>query len=370
MEIDYYKDLGVEKNATTAKIKSAFRKLAHKYHPDVNKDDKDADSKFRKVYKAYEVLSNPEKRSKYDNYGDTGEYTPPPYTEEQRAAEDAAYEEMRARYKEVSDKAETATYIYFFVAAIIVLIDLFIVLSPFFEKIERNRRTQVIEEASNLRQGVINKIDDLLEKYKPIYLYTNDTGATAKIFPDISDSINYDHFSYNPYDYSNWRYDTTFMHSFLQNPDSIGIITLINFSDGNTCFPTNGFREKHEEKMLKLMIYDIKDVMPHKTFKFSNGKEIVLNKEKYAQITYLSFNNQQGVLRDLSYRLILQQLSDYPDCKLYLTPVVSNDPKKHIDALLFKEAIMKLNKQLNSINKKKRKKIIDTASFQLSVHAD
>ena len=368
MEIDYYKDLGVEKNATTAKIKSAFRKLALKYHPDVNKDDKDAESKFRKVYKAYEVLSNPEKRSKYDNYGDTGEYTPPVYTEEQRAAEEAAYEEMRAKYKEALDKAETATYIYFFVAAIIVLFDLFTVLSPFFEKIESNRRTEVIEKEDNLRKGIINKLDDLLERYKPIYLYTNDTGATTKIFPDISDSIGYGPFSYNPYDYNNWRYDTAFMHSFLQNPDSIGIITLIKFSDGNVCFPTKNFHEKHEERMLKLMLYDIKDKIPHKTFKFTNGKEIVLNKEKYVRIIYLSLNGKQTSIGDLSYRLMLQQLSDYPNCKLYLTPVISNDPKKHIDSLLFKEEIMKLNKQLNSINKKKRKKIIDTASFLLSVN--
>ena len=368
MEIDYYKDLGVEKDATTAKIKSAFRKLAHKYHPDVNKDDKDAESKFRKIYKAYEVLSNPEKRRRYDSYGDAGDYMPPTYTEEQRAAEEAAYEEMRAKYKEVLDKAETATYIYFFVAAIIVLIDLFTILSPFFEKIERNKRTEVIEKEDHLRKSVINKIDNLLDKYKPIYLYTNDTGATTKIFPDISDSVGYGPFSYNPYDYNNWRYDTTFMHSFLQNPDSIGIITLIKFSDGNTYFPTNNIREKYEERMLKLVIYDIKDKIPHETFKFPNGKEIVLNKGKYIQITYLSLSSKQTSIRDLSYRLMLQQLTDYPNCKLYLTPVISKDPKKHIDSLLFKEAIMKLNKQLNSINKKNRKKIIDTASFQLSVN--
>jgi hypothetical protein len=158
------------------------------------------------------------------------------------------------------------------------------------------------------------------------------------------------------------------MHSFLRNPDSTGVITLIKFSDGNTCFPTDNFLEKHEGRMLKLMIYDIKDEMPHKTFKFPNGKEIVLNKEKYVQITYLSLNSKQTSIGDFSYRLILQQLADYPDCKLYLTPVISNDPKKHIDSLLFKEEIMKFNKQLNSINKKKRKKIIDTASFQLSVN--
>lgn len=66
---DYYKVLGVEKSATADEIKSAYRKLARKYHPDVNPNDKESETKFKEVSEAYEVLGNPEKRKKYDTLG-------------------------------------------------------------------------------------------------------------------------------------------------------------------------------------------------------------------------------------------------------------------------------------------------------------
>lgn len=67
--IDYYKILGVDKSATTAEIKKAYRKLARKHHPDVNPNDKVAEQKFKEINEANEVLSDPEKRKKYDKYG-------------------------------------------------------------------------------------------------------------------------------------------------------------------------------------------------------------------------------------------------------------------------------------------------------------
>lgn len=69
MYIDYYKVLGVDKNASQAEIKNAYRKLARKYHPDLNPNDKDAKGKFQQINEANEVLSDPEKRRKYDQYG-------------------------------------------------------------------------------------------------------------------------------------------------------------------------------------------------------------------------------------------------------------------------------------------------------------
>ena len=68
MEEDYYKTLGVSRNASQAEIQKAYRKLARKYHPDVNKE-KGAEEKLKQINEAYEVLKDDEKRAKYDQYG-------------------------------------------------------------------------------------------------------------------------------------------------------------------------------------------------------------------------------------------------------------------------------------------------------------
>lgn len=67
--IDYYKILGIEKNDSEEDIKKAYRKLARKHHPDLNPNDKEAHKKFQQINEANEVLSDPEKRKKYDQYG-------------------------------------------------------------------------------------------------------------------------------------------------------------------------------------------------------------------------------------------------------------------------------------------------------------
>src|SRR2546423_7040809 len=66
---DYYKILGVDKNASQKDIQKAYRKLARQYHPDVNPDDKSAEEKFKDINEANEVLSDPEKRKRYDELG-------------------------------------------------------------------------------------------------------------------------------------------------------------------------------------------------------------------------------------------------------------------------------------------------------------
>jgi molecular chaperone DnaJ len=66
---DYYQTLGIERDSDAAAIKKAYRKLARKYHPDVNPDDPDAEKRFKEIQEAYAVLSDSEKRKQYDTYG-------------------------------------------------------------------------------------------------------------------------------------------------------------------------------------------------------------------------------------------------------------------------------------------------------------
>src|SRR5690348_2044351 len=79
---DYYESLGVSRTASEAEIKKAFRKLAREYHPDVAKDKKRAEEKFKEINEAYEVLSDPEKRKRYDelgaNWKSGADFRPPP----------------------------------------------------------------------------------------------------------------------------------------------------------------------------------------------------------------------------------------------------------------------------------------------------
>jgi DnaJ-class molecular chaperone len=71
---DYYQILGVSRNASEKEIKQAYRRLARKHHPDLNPGDKSAEEKFKEMNAAYEVISDPEKRKKYDQFGDQWEY--------------------------------------------------------------------------------------------------------------------------------------------------------------------------------------------------------------------------------------------------------------------------------------------------------
>ena len=69
---DYYEVLGLSKGASEDELKKAYRKLAKQYHPDVNPGDKNAESKFKEINEAYGILSDPEKKARYDQFGFAG----------------------------------------------------------------------------------------------------------------------------------------------------------------------------------------------------------------------------------------------------------------------------------------------------------
>src|SRR5690242_6965956 len=73
MAKNYYEALGLSRTASEKEVRNAYRKLARKFHPDVNPNDRGAESRFKEINAAYEVLSDPDKRKKYDKYGDQWE---------------------------------------------------------------------------------------------------------------------------------------------------------------------------------------------------------------------------------------------------------------------------------------------------------
>ena len=92
--IDYYKVLELDKSASAQDIKKAYRKLARKYHPDLNPNDTNAHEKFQKINEAHEVLSDPEKRKKYDQYGENWQHAD---QYEQTRQQQDPYEQSRGR---------------------------------------------------------------------------------------------------------------------------------------------------------------------------------------------------------------------------------------------------------------------------------
>ena len=99
----YYDVLGVPKGASEAEVKKAYRRLARKSHPDVNPDDKDAEARFKEINEAYQVLSDPESRSKYDKYGEKWKYAD--------RIEEAQAAQSRSSFSWFSGRQETAPFL-------------------------------------------------------------------------------------------------------------------------------------------------------------------------------------------------------------------------------------------------------------------
>src|SRR5204863_2973267 len=101
---DYYKSLGVERTASEEEIRKAFRKLARQYHPDVAKEKKSAEEKFKEINEAYEVLGDPEKRKQYDELGSNwkrgAEFRAPPGWQRRARRSDGGAEPLRGAGRE------------------------------------------------------------------------------------------------------------------------------------------------------------------------------------------------------------------------------------------------------------------------------
>jgi curved DNA-binding protein len=110
MFIDYYKILGVDRKATPGEIKSAYRKLARKLHPDLNPNDRDAKRKFQEVNEANEVLSDPEKRKKYDQYGENWKHADEFKNSQQYQEQNSDPSSRGQRYQRVHDEGEFSDF--------------------------------------------------------------------------------------------------------------------------------------------------------------------------------------------------------------------------------------------------------------------
>ena len=110
MFIDYYKILGVDKKATPGEIKSAYRKLARKLHPDLNPNDRDAKRKFQEINEANEVLSDPEKRKKYDQYGENWKHADEFENAKQYQERATGSASRGQRYQGVHDEGEFSDF--------------------------------------------------------------------------------------------------------------------------------------------------------------------------------------------------------------------------------------------------------------------
>ena len=99
--IDYYKVLGIDKNASEDDIKKAYRKVARKFHPDLNPGNKDANKKFQEINEANQVLSDPDKRKKYDHYGKDWQHSE---QFEQQREQRASTDDKRHAFSEHSDE--------------------------------------------------------------------------------------------------------------------------------------------------------------------------------------------------------------------------------------------------------------------------
>ncbi|MBI9040694.1 J domain-containing protein [Lutibacter sp.] len=104
--IDYYKILGIDKNATEKDIKKAYRKLARKYHPDLNPNNKEAEKNFKEINEANEVLSNAENRKKYDKYGKDWEHAEHFEKAEQEQQYRRSYQQKSSRGFNESDYSD------------------------------------------------------------------------------------------------------------------------------------------------------------------------------------------------------------------------------------------------------------------------
>ncbi len=104
--IDYYGILGIDRSATEAEVKKAYRKLARKYHPDLNPNDKIAEQKFKEINEANEVLSDAEKRAKYDKYGKDWMHA----DEIEKARREASARQSQGHYEYTSDGGEFSDF--------------------------------------------------------------------------------------------------------------------------------------------------------------------------------------------------------------------------------------------------------------------
>ncbi|MBB6498311.1 J domain-containing protein [Pedobacter cryoconitis] len=353
--VDYYKTLGIGEKATIKEIKKAFRKLAHKYHPDKNKQDENATRKFAEIYQAYKTLSDPERRNKYDQYGSAQQFEQAERQESQqdRDQEYAAAFRETDEYKKLISSIENAELwhpVIIFIIAISVIVDLISITYPILYNRKVNQENELSIKEYNKERNTIASIENLLPTFGPVYLYTNDSGALAKLVPDIKGVA-----------FESAEDRQAFNKSFVQRPDHIGVVTIITTSDQQSFQTSESVFDKVVGKLkLQFMFYDLVDEIPHNTARLRDKTIDLSLGKKYSTAYCINFNDKPQIKENMQGFTPFLLLKKYRNLKVYMTVRSTRDKTMQVDLPTFKYAISVVNKRLHQLH-------IDTTAFKMSL---
>lgn len=352
--IDYYNILGIGRNATTDEIKKAFRKLEQKYHLDKNKQNENTNREFAEIYEAYQTLTDLQRRSEYDRYGNTEQFKQDERqrSQQDRHLKDAAVLSEREECKKKKSSFETwqLSIIFGIMFMIFFIIDMIPIVYPIYAKYKIKEKSELSIKEYHKERDTIVLVENLLATFGPTYLYTNDSAALVKLMPDTKGEA-----------YRSGEDRKAFNASFLQKPDQIGVVTVITTGTQHMLQATESALHKGIGKLeLQFMFYDLVDEMPHRTIKLRDTTFDVSSGRNYSMAYRINFNDKLEIKENMQGFTPFSLLKIYRNLKVYMTVRAARDKTMQVDLSNFKYAISVVNKRLHQLH-------IDTTAFKLSV---